>query len=545
MENCDEQSGVSAAMTKPHSSSDSNPDNFNPYEDDFESPNRATSGRWVPDVNCDCDGHGSGYATDPTTKLSDQLAPPAMASEASRYEEFRYGRERSDSSKAEAEESMTRRRFIQGVAVSGTLGYGAFRAKQRFSEDRQLTSDLASQRAESSPSTAGSAPEDVIITLDNSVAGPSAEAVAAEELIAAPVGQRVLVVIELAGGNDGLSTIVPYASGTYRDRRPRLAVEAETVIPIDDEVGLAPGLAGLNGLQFATVEGVGPVEGVLSHFEMVERWERGDVTGTTGERSGFLGRLTDQLDKGGAVTGLSVAGHTPRFHDATSSTLSLNNPNHIRVLTNDDWIFPYYRKAVRGFGGGPMATTITQSWSKLFDVGDAMDGNIEKVDNELPMIKEGRDLGRQLFMAAELIKADVGVKVIHAQLTGFDTHDGHGYRHNSLMERLGASIKGFNQMLVLAGIADRVLIATTSEFGRRVSENGNGFDHGAASSMLLVGPVKTGRLGDPSPLGDLDSNGNLRTTIGFDRYLGTLAQGWLGVDAGSVLPGSPTSIDLF
>jgi len=169
---------------------------------------------------------------------------------------------------------------------------------------------------------------------------------------------------------------------------------------------------------------------------------------------------------------------------------------------------------------------------------------IEKVDNELPMIKEGRQLGRQLFMAAELIKADVGVKVIHAQLGGFDTHDGHGYKHNALMEQLSASIKGFNQMLVDARIADRVLVATTSEFGRRVAENGSGFDHGAASSMLLVGPIKAGRLGDPSPLGDLDSNGNLRTTIGFDRYLATLAQGWLGVDASSVLPGQPASLTL-
>jgi uncharacterized protein (DUF1501 family) len=94
-------------------------------------------------------------------------------------------------------------------------------------------------------------------------------------------------------------------------------------------------------------------------------------------------------------------------------------------------------------------------------------------------------------------------------------------------------------------MSDRVLVATTSEFGRRVSENGSGLDHGAASSMLVVGPVKAGRAGDPSPLGDLDGNGNLRTTVPFDRYLATLSQEWLGVEAGSILPEAPQPLDIF
>ena len=110
-------------------------------------------------------------------------------------------------------------------------------------------------------------------------------------------------------------------------------------------------MARIHQRQLATVEGVGPVDGVLSHFEMVERWELGDMRGLGGQRAGFLARLTDQLDVGGAVTGLSVAGHTPRFNASQSSTLSLSNLNQLRVLTNDDWIFPRYRSAVRSFGG--------------------------------------------------------------------------------------------------------------------------------------------------------------------------------------------------
>lgn len=90
-----------------------------------------------------------------------------------------------------------------------------------------------------------------------------------------------------------------------------------------------------------------------------------------------------------------------------------------------------------------------------------------------------------------------------------------------------------------AGLSDRVLVATISEFGRRLRENASGLDHGSASSMLMFGPVTPGRHGEPSPLGGLDDCGNLRTTVPFDRYLATLAQDRLGVEAGSVLPGNP------
>ncbi len=440
---------------------------------------------------------------------------------------------------------VTRRRFIQGLAVVGTVGIGVVRGAKPV--DRQVVeSQLASQSVatgglsnvnDSAQLRVAAAHVDDVLDQVPASNGPL--------LTAAPVDQRVLVLIEFQGGNDGLSMVVPYGSSSYYERRPRLAIPADQVLPIDDEIGLAPALARIHQRQMATVEGVGPLDGVLSHFEMVERWELGDMRGLGGQRAGFLARLSDAVDRGGAVTGLSVAGHTPRLDASQSSTLSLNNLNQLRVLTNDDWIFPQYRSAVRSFGGGPMSTTITDSWQKLFNVGDAINTNIDQVNNDSPMIREGAQLGRQLAMAAEMIKADVGVRVIHASLGGFDTHDGHQGRHNQLMQRFDAAVDGFLQEIEDAGMADRVLVATSSEFGRRVSENGSGLDHGAASSMLLLGPVRRpGRSGDPSPLGDLDRNGNLRTTVPFDRYLATLAEDWLGIEAAQVLPEAPKPLGL-
>ncbi|MGH1491789.1 MAG: DUF1501 domain-containing protein [Acidimicrobiales bacterium] len=439
---------------------------------------------------------------------------------------------------------VTRRRFIQGLAVAGTVGIGVMRGAKPV--DRQL---VESQLANRAASTGGLA--NVNESAQIQIAAPNVEGVLDQFtpnqgvlLNAAPVDQRVLVLIEFQGGNDGISMVVPYGSNRYYDSRPRLAIQPDQVLPIDSDVGLAPALARLHQRQLTTVEGVGPVDGVLSHFEMVERWELGDMRGLGGQRAGFLARLADAVDTGGAVTGLSVAGHTPRLDASQSSTLSLNDLNQLRVLTNDEWIFPQYRNAVRSFGGGPMSTTITDSWQKLFNVGDAINTDIDKIDRDSVMIREGAQLGRQLAMAAEMIKADVGVRVIHASLGGFDTHEGHQGRHNQLMGRFDAAVDGFLQEIDNAGMADRVLVATSSEFGRRVSENGSGLDHGAASSMLLVGPVRPGRAGDPSPLGDLDRQGNLRTTVPFDRYLATLSQDWLGVEAARILPEAPLPLGL-
>ncbi len=441
---------------------------------------------------------------------------------------------------------VTRRRFIQGLAVAGTVGFGVVGGAKPV--DRQA---IESQLAAKSASTGESVAPKVV---DLQAMAPPVAAVLDEvevevevevELITpAPIDQRVLVFIEFQGGNDGLSMVVPYGSSAYYDRRPRLAIAGEAVLPIDEQVGLSPSLARLHQRQLRTVEGVGPVDGVLSHFEMVERWELGDMRGRGGQRAGFLARLADSVDVGAAVTGLSVAGHTPRLDASRSSTLALNDFNQLRVLTNDEWIYPRYRSAVRSFGGGPLSTTISQSWDKLFDVGDSINGDIDKVNKDSLMIREGGGLGRQLAMAAEMIKADVGVRVVHASLGGFDTHDGHQGKHERLMRTFDAAVDGFLQEIENAGMGDRVLVATSSEFGRRVGENGSGLDHGAASSMLMLGPVPPGRAGDPSPVADLDRNGNLKTTIPFDRYLATLAQDWLGIDAASVLPDAPEPIGL-
>ena len=464
----------------------------------------------------------------------------------SQYETFEYGPRRPGETADETAPPglITRRRILQGLLAGGAVGYGAWRGL--FDKPPVPVSDLASARVDTSVLQVATPTGGEVQALAADVDDLWGKFASSERtlLSPAPVDQRVLVIVELQGGNDGLSTVVPYANGTYYDRRPDLAIAGEEVLAIDSEVGLNPRLVSLSQRQLAVVEGVGPTEGNLSHFEMEERWYYGAPGGASARRTGFLARIADRLD-GGGVTGLSVAGHTPMFSAATASTLALNNLNQLSVLTKNDWIYPLYRSGVQGITGGPVATTLQETWGELFAIGRSISGDIERHDGDSPIVKNGGGLGRQLAMAAEMIKADIGIRVVHAQMGGFDTHDGHRGRHERLMERLDGAVGGFLDLMEEAGLSDRVLVATTSEFGRRVNENSSGLDHGSASSMLLFGPVVPGRYGEPSPLGDLDRNGNLKTTVPFERYLATLAQDWLGVESGAVLDASPTPLGLF
>lgn len=378
----------------------------------------------------------------------------------------------------------------------------------------------------------------------------AADAPAADETgrrLDGAVDSRILVLVDLQGGNDGLSTVVPAGSGRYYDLRPDLGVE--DALEIDDEVGLHPNLARLHARGVATVEGVGPIDGDLSHFAMTARWERGDVTGTNSLRTGFLGRLADTLDDGSPLVGASMGGPTSWLTNTSAATLSLRGRSDLWFLQPTDWNeAAAFQAGLRRLGENRdgRAGLISQSHTQLLDLAAALpDEEEEEIDWDQPMLSEGGELGQQLFLAADLIEADLGMRIVYARIGGFDTHDSHAWEHPQLMGQVDAAVDGFLERMQVAGRGDDVLVATTSEFGRRVPENGRGLDHGSASTMLLAGAVPSGRFGEASPLDDLDEDDNLRVTVPFDRYLGTLAESWLGVEAASVLPSEPEVLDIF
>jgi uncharacterized protein (DUF1501 family) len=151
-------------------------------------------------------------------------------------------------------------------------------------------------------------------------------------------------------------------------------------------------------------------------------------------------------------------------------------------------------------------------------------------------------LGAQLSAAVRLLRAGAGIRIVHVPFGGdFDTHEDHLSRHNDLMTELDGALDAFLQELGSLGMTQNVLVATTSEFGRRASQNENGLDHGTATVGLLAGAIHPGVYGSHPNWATLDTNDNLKCTVTMGDYYATLAQ-WMGVSPGDVLAGSPTPL---
>ncbi len=360
-------------------------------------------------------------------------------------------------------------------------------------------------------------------------------------------GQRTLVVVELAGGNDSLSTVVPHANGRYYDLRPTLAIEDP--LDLDGEIGLHPALEELAKMyeqgNMAVVEGVGTAEADLSHFVQMQRWWDGTDQAV---RTGWLGRYLDgTVGYDELLAGISI-GPGPNPALAGDASFAVNITNAIDIGTG----LPWWVEDESGF---------MDKWSSFAPAGVAaadlsvlersiqstVQSQQELAQRLLPLAKEieeglvsedeAETMTGQLRIAAHLIASGLEPKVIvvHGN-TDFDTHENQRESHDQMMVDLNGGMVAFNETLATAGMEDQAIVMTTSEFGRRVEDNNGGTDHGAGSSHFLLGAnVAGGRYGEPQDLEDLDEDGNLRWSVHHRSLYATVLQDWLGVDPVEVL----------
>jgi len=354
----------------------------------------------------------------------------------------------------------------------------------------------------------------------------------------AAVTDRVLVVIELEGGNDGLSTVVPTGDGRLHDLRPELAIGEDRLIPLTDGVGLHEGLAPIHDRGLMVVQGIGSAHPDGSHFEMRARWWAGNSDTAFDSRTGFLGRLCDTLDQGAPITGVSLGhGPSPALESLTAHTTGLNDTSAAWFLADPD---PWYTNLRDGLAAmsHSSATESAKLASAHEGIGNALSfGSIlTGIDESATSGYPDTELGVALRAAATILDSRSGVRVIHVPTDGYDTHADQRSQHDSLMNDLGSSLAAFLDDLSAKGLADRTLVMTTSEFGRRAQQNGTGTDHGTAGPALLCGPIQPGVVGEDPGIGNLDENGNLVATTPLENYYASIAQGWFEIDSGRVLP---------
>ena len=363
---------------------------------------------------------------------------------------------------------------------------------------------------------------------------------------------NILVMIQLAGGNDGLRTLVPVADPVLHDLRPRLAGSmVSQALPINAEFGLNHNLGGIKGLwdkgKVAIVRGVGYPNPTFSHFESIRIWETGDPTRR--QVDGWLGRtLATSYDSNGhPLTGCACG--------ATDAPGALRDLQATLTVIQDQKKFGFtgggeveaavgaLYKGTPGIYGALFDTAIAtanETMATLRTSASSYQPMANYTDNVRLVYSSKNQLAAALQLAAELIVTGTGVKLLHVTLGGFDTHYTELARHDDLMGYLDSAVSAFYQDLEAHHMADKVLIATWSEFGRRPKENASGgTDHGAAAPLLLIGdPVKGGLYGDEPSLANLDNTGNLKYAVDFRSVYQEILGGHLGADSAAILGGS-------
>jgi uncharacterized protein (DUF1501 family) len=373
-----------------------------------------------------------------------------------------------------------------------------------------------------------------------------------EESVEADFAHRTLVVLELAGGNDDLNTVVPYTDNLYAQMRSRIGITPGSVLQLDSRLGLNPVMTGLKTLwdenRIALVENVGYPNSSLSHFAARDVWHTADPL--LAQRNGWLGRWADRYiaGNGNPLSCTAISQSLPR-------TLLADNvgvPSFVNLASYQyatDGSYPGDRNnQIRTFLSQNGAEyEITNSLDTLSQVGeDAISSS-----NVLQTVGAGYvaggsypagTLGAGLLLIAQIINANVGARILYITFGGFDNHATENSDHDPLLTTVSAGIEALFDDLDAHGKSHDVLLMTWSEFGRRVQDNGsNGTDHGTAAAHFVVGnAVKPGIYGGPPNLSSLDSNGNRTIQNDFRSYYGTILQDWLGADSAAILgTGSP------
>ncbi len=358
------------------------------------------------------------------------------------------------------------------------------------------------------------------------------------------IEDRVLVIIRLKGGNDGLNTFVPmYDYETYLANRPEIALPENSLIGLDD-FGMHPAMSPLESLWqqngMKVLNSVGYPNHNLSHFRSTDIWASASDALEI-DSSGWMGRflenefpdfLTDAPPKPPAIQIGSSGNIVFNGSDMnnTNYAVSVTSPDDLYEIAQSGQLYPLENLPDCYFGEQleymRLVTNTTFRYAEV--IKEAYDNSTTDVDY--------MNANGQMSLVARLIKGGLGTKVYMVTLDGFDTHAGQLDKHANLLTQLSDSINKFYQDLG-STLDKEVLCMTFSEFGRRVNQNASqGTDHGTAAPLMLFGKGLNGNgfLGEQPNLNDLDANGNLQFSTDFRSIYASILENWLCIDANLV-----------
>jgi uncharacterized protein (DUF1501 family) len=377
----------------------------------------------------------------------------------------------------------------------------------------------------------------------------------------------ILVLIQLAGGNDGLNAVVPYTNDYYYKARPTIGIPANQVLTLNDTLGLNPALAGFKNLfdagHLSIVNGVGYPNPNRSHFRATEIWQ----TASDADKyltDGWIGRYFDNACQGCDPTvGINIGPRLPQAFSSHNPTgISLESPDSYRFMAagpNDDEMAAYRNMfaanaddlnsgANSGASVSMVSGTVTlQNGQSALDFLERTSMDAQVSSDKIRAIAgktrdtavyPGSGLANNLKLVARLIAGGLPTRIFYVSQGGYDTHTNQRGGQDNRLKELGDAVKAFTEDLTAMGEFDRVMIMTFSEFGRRVTENGSrGTDHGAAAPMFVVGSkMNSGLLGAEPSLAPADlEDGDIKYNTDFRSVYASLLENWLKTSSTPIL----------
>ncbi|MDB6027150.1 MAG: hypothetical protein JWM68_3373 [Verrucomicrobiales bacterium] len=386
----------------------------------------------------------------------------------------------------------------------------------------------------------------------------------------------ILVVLQMAGGNDGLNTVVPFANDDYHRARKSIRLTDKSLLKINDSVALHSSLAGLKSLydsgNLSVIQGIGYPNPNRSHFRSTEIWQTASDAEKF-ERYGWIGRYFDNACPGAEPTvGVNVGRQMPQAFAAKHPMgISMDSPENYRFRSGEkakagemDMDEQSFRalnnmdSAADNSGGsiGAVSGPTKRHGESPLDFLERVSLDAQVSSDKILSISRrvenkatypGTQLGSSMKLVARLIGGGLPTRIFYVSQGGYDTHTNQLGAHDRLLKEMGDSVKAFVDDLKAQGNFQRVMIMTFSEFGRRVNENANGgTDHGAASSMFVIGPkVKAGLHGTYPSLAAADlTNGDLKYNVDFRSVYAGVLQEWLKTKSAPVLGKEFTPLSL-
>lgn len=364
---------------------------------------------------------------------------------------------------------------------------------------------------------------------------------------------KVLIVVQLQGGNDGINTVVPFGDDGYGRARRKLRIKTSELHRLNNHVGLHPNMRPafelFNEGRLSIIQGVGYPNPNRSHFRSMRIWHTASEDESDHIGNGWLGSALDQQ----MLAGLSAHASTeadavfvgteqlpPALWGRRSSAISLSKAEDLQLSLRS----PARVTPAGDDGSNAVEDFVRKQFVAATNAAESFAAMEKDVSSETNY--PSGPLASQLKFVSKLIRSGNKARIYYTIHSGFDTHAEQRFTHSRLLGQFSAALKAFLDEMKTVALEDRVVVLAFSEFGRRVSENDSGgTDHGSSGPVFLAGqPVSGGLVGDTPDMSEL-VEGDLKTLIDFRRIYASILQDWLNVDPARVLPGNYQGLSLF